>query len=368
MPCTGRCRLPTSRMTHRAPVTVRLGPGGLRGVMLMAPDRFMGLVATSAHRSLTPDECSTYLHRPACPGHPTCSGPAVANVLAASGAVPAAALATGTLAGTRVDVVSQLPIDMTPLAEAFRSGTGIEVVQAMGPDANLDARVASGNLPDVAIVSRPALVAELARERLLVDLSTLIDLDGLRAAAGDYLVELGTVGNDGSWPASQGRLYGAPFATEAESLIWYPKAEFDAAGYVVPRTWDELTALISRMTAEGRTPWCLGLEAGPASGASAAGFVEDIVLHTAGPDVYHEWAAGSRERRPIPRACSRSSGIAPTGTCSEAASAVLTPTGFAALPMFVVPPQCWLMRAGGRSAHPGPRPGPRRWGRFPSRP
>jgi hypothetical protein len=36
-----------------------------------------------------------------------------------------------------------------------------------------------------------------------------------------------------------------------KSLVWYPKDDFDAAGYTIPTTWDELLALTqqSPMTA-----------------------------------------------------------------------------------------------------------------------
>ncbi len=332
------------------PFAVRESPGGARGVMLVAPDHLMRLVATAAHRVLTPDECRTYLHQPACPGQPTGPGPVVTNVLTASGTMPAAGLATATLAGTRVTVVSQLPVDLKPLVAAFGTRTSIDVVEATGAAADLEARVASGDLPDVAIVSRPALVAELARERLLVDLSPFVDVASLRAAAGDYLVGLGTVDTDGTWPASHGDLYGVTFATEAESLIWYPKAEFDEAGYTVPRTWDELTALTQKMVGNGQTPWCLGLEAGSDSGASAAGFVEDLVLHTAGPDVYDQWAAGSQtsSSRPVGTMFAAFDKVVADGYVDGGrASAILMPPAIAALPMLVDPPGCWLHLGGG---------------------
>ena len=140
-------------------------------------------------------------------------------------------------------------MDLAPVVAAFEGETGIDVTGATAADADLEARVAAGDLPDVAIVSRPALVAELARAGLLVDMSGFVDVARLRSIAGDYLVRLGTVGADGTWPAAEGRLYGAAFAIEAESLVWYPKAAFERAGYAVPRTSDELAKLAD---ADGR--------------------------------------------------------------------------------------------------------------------
>ena len=77
-------------------------------------------------------------------------------------------------------------------------------------------------------------MAELARAGLLVDLTGIVDVGGFRATAGDYLASLGTVGDDGAWPTADGRLYGATFAAEVASLVWYPRAAFERAGYSDP--------------------------------------------------------------------------------------------------------------------------------------
>jgi len=335
-----------------APVAVRDGPGGARGVMLLAPNRLMALAATAAGRDLSPGECRTYLHREACSAPPTASGSArQLDVRTASGIVPVERLASGSLAGARVEVLSQLPVAVAPLVAAFERGTGIDVTEATGTGADLAGRIAAGNLPDVAIVSRPAQVAELARAEFLVDLSGFVDVARLRSTAGDYLVGLGTVGADRSWPATSGRLYGATFAAEAEGLVWYPQAAFQAAGYSVPRTWDELTALTARMVADGRTPWCLGLQAGTDSGAGAVSFVEDVLLHAAGPDSYDRWAAGralfvdSAARRAFVELGRLAFGD--RNVLGGVASALRTPQALAAWPMFVDPPGCWLHLAGG---------------------
>ncbi len=222
---------------------------------------------------------------------------------------------------------------------------------ATAADGDLEARVAAGDLPDVAIVSRPALVAELARAGLLVDMSGFVDVARLRSSAGDYLVRLGTVGADGSWPAAEGRLYGAPFATEAESLVWYPRAAFERAGYAVPRSSDDLAKLAESMVADGRTPWCLGIEAGSAGGGGGVAFVEEMVLHGPGPGTFEALAAGreSFTGDPVRSAFQELGCLAFRDgyVLGGVASALRTPEAIAAWPMFVDPPGCWLHLAGG---------------------
>ena len=332
------------------PIAVRTGPGGARGVMLLAPDRLMALAATAAGRSLTPEECRTYLHSETCAEAPEAPGPAVGDAYTASGIVPVERLASASLAGTRVELVSELPADLTTLVSAFERRTGITVASATGPAGDLEARTASGDLPDMAIVARPARVAALARAGLLVDLSGVIDVEGLRSMAGDHLVGLGTVGADGRWPAVDGPLYGAAFATEAEGLIWYPRVAFERAGYSIPRTWDELTALTARMIVDGRTPWCLGIEAGIDSGASAVSFVEDLMLHANGPDLYDLWSTQTIGLAASVRSAFETFGDLAFGdgdVLGGVASAIRTPQDISGWPMLLDPPGCWLHLAGG---------------------
>ena len=61
-----------------------------------------------------------------------------------------------------------------------------------------------------------------------------------------------------------GTLYGAPWDANSKSLVWYSPKRFKAAGYSVPRTWDELMSLSDRIARGGTAkPWCGGLESGP---------------------------------------------------------------------------------------------------------
>ena len=39
----------------------------------------------------------------------------------------------------------------------------------------------------------------------------------------------------------EGKHYGLPTNINLKSMVWYPKDDFDAAGYEVPETWDDLS-------------------------------------------------------------------------------------------------------------------------------
>ncbi len=275
--------------------TTRPGPKGLSGIYLLPPGELVKLASDHAGRALSAEECRTYLPRDACP---PAGGSKIAGqdlrVRTASGTVPFGSLASGSLAGTQVRVASELPTDLGPIVAPLESQTGIHVASDAQGVADLGS-VPIGQLPDVAIVTRPNLVASLAGQGRLIDLGGFLAAGQLRANLGSYLVSLGTVGADGSAPATSGSLYGVPVAGSVGGLVWYPKAAFEKAGYAVPTTWDDLLALSRRMVADGRTPWCLGVEAGTDSGSAAADWVESLVLKGSGPGVYQDWATGKRQ-------------------------------------------------------------------------
>ncbi len=87
----------------------------------------------------------------------------------------------------------------------------------------------------------------------------------------------------------KGKHYGLPTNINLKSMVWYPKKAFDAAGYTVPKTWDEMLALSDKIVADGSTPWCVGFESGGATGWPATDWMEDIMLRTAGTDTYDKW-------------------------------------------------------------------------------
>src|SRR6187401_1623755 len=60
-------------------------------------------------------------------------------------------------------------------------------------------------------------------------------------------------------------------------------------GWEIPQTWDDMLALSDTIAATGIKPWCAGIESGDATGWPATDWLEDVMLRTAGPDVYDQW-------------------------------------------------------------------------------
>ena len=131
-------------------------------------------------------------------------------------------------------------------------------------------------------------------------------------------------------------------------MVWYPKDDFDAAGYTVPETWDELIALSDQIVADGSTPWCVGFESEGSTGWPATDWMEDIMLRTAGADVYDQWYKHEIPfNDPAVKAAGEQFGDVMFKDGYVLGGAAATPDiafGDAPLPMFEDPPKCWLHR------------------------
>ena len=146
----------------------------------------------------------------------------------------------------------------------------------------LTTAIEGGNPPDVAILPQPGLMVSLANDGSIVDIESMRST--LEADYASSWIDLGSV---------DGTLYGCFYGVSNKSLIWYNPKRFAENGYSVPSTWAELEALAAQIQADGGTPWSLAVESGGASGWPGTDWIEDIMLRTAGPDLYDQWVAGN---------------------------------------------------------------------------
>lgn len=180
---------------------------------------------------------------------------------------------TGVTAGDEISMFYQWSgveeENLNKILAPFVDACGVVLAPESSRDqALLDTRVQAGTPPDIAFFN----VTQLTQYKdLLVSMS---DLGADAANYADYWKTLGTV--DGTW-------LGLPVKADPKTLIWYSPLNFDAYGYTVPTTWDELDALVEQMVADGLTPWSLGMESGDATGWTGTDFIQDILLVTQGP-------------------------------------------------------------------------------------
>jgi alpha-glucoside transport system substrate-binding protein len=200
-------------------------------------------------------------------------------------------------------------------------------------------RAEGGNL-DVALLPQPGAVQDQAEAGTIVSLEDLgFDIGELEDLFGEYFLSLGEV---------DGEHYGLPTNINLKSMIWYPKDNFDEAGYEVPETWDDLLALSDQIVDDGGTPWCVGFESEGSSGWPATDWMEDIMLRTAGTDVYDQWVANEIPfDDPAVVTAAEHFGEIMFGDGYVLGGADQTPSiafGDAPTPMFEEEPGCWLHR------------------------
>jgi alpha-glucoside transport system substrate-binding protein len=156
------------------------------------------------------------------------------------------------------------------------SAAGVKVNFNTTRDLNavLATAVKAKTLPDIAILPNPGKLRELAKQGVLKPL-TYIRKANLRKYAKTW-IKLGSYG---------GKLYGIYFKVANKSVIWYNPKEFKKHGWKVPQNWKELIALNQKIVASGKTPWSIGADIGwPLSD-----WIENIMVRTAGPEVYDQW-------------------------------------------------------------------------------
>ncbi|HEY5596456.1 MAG TPA: ABC transporter substrate-binding protein, partial [Candidatus Bipolaricaulota bacterium] len=133
-----------------------------------------------------------------------------------------------------------------------------------------------------------------------------------------------------------------------KSLVWYNPKQFAAKGYGVPSTWDEMTALAAQIRADGGTPWSLAVESGGASGWPGTDWIEDIMLRTAGPDLYDQWVAGTLDfsSPEVQRAWELFGEVATDNAMlyGGTTGAVTTFFGDVGIPLFTSPPGAFLAK------------------------
>jgi alpha-glucoside transport system substrate-binding protein len=194
------------------------------------------------------------------------------------------------LAGTRVTVFGPESSDeeagaMQDALDVFAAESGIEIVYTGARDFSeqINAQAAGGNPPDIAVFPQPGKVATFAAEGYLIPVP-----DDVVAAT------------DATWGPGwmdfynvDGVQYGLPNKSDLKSIVWYNTAIFEAGGYEIPTTLDALLALTNQMIADGVTPWCVGIESGPATGWTFTDWVEDLMLRINDENLYDEWVAGT---------------------------------------------------------------------------
>ncbi len=167
--------------------------------------------------------------------------------------------------------------------DIFAVANGMTIIYTGARDFSdqINAQAAGGNPPDIAIFPQPGKIVDFANEGFIVPLPDAVTSTVI-ANWPEAFVSFGNV---------DGVQYGVPNKADIKSLVWYDSVAFAENSYAIPETLDELWALSDQMLANGQTPWCVGIESGPATGWPFTDWVEDMTLRLEGADFYDQWVA-----------------------------------------------------------------------------
>jgi alpha-glucoside transport system substrate-binding protein len=170
---------------------------------------------------------------------------------------------------------------------AFEAATGIDIQYMEVPsglhETTVNVALNGGGAADIIQLAQPAAIIGYGEAGQILEISTILDVEKLAAEQPAL----------SAYTSADGGVWAIPGKVDTKSVVWYPIKAFADRGYEVPQTWDELVALSDQIVADGEgAPWCIGMEAGSATGWIATDWIEDVMLRTAGLDAYNAWVSG----------------------------------------------------------------------------
>lgn len=170
---------------------------------------------------------------------------------------------------------------------AFPPSSGIKAVYTplSNMEASIHLMVARNQMPNIVLWNEPS--ALLAYKSKLVSLGKLLGASKLAKIQS-------TLASGWAPSLSVGKaLFALPIDVTPRDLVFFNRDAFRANKLQAPRNDGELIALQNQIIARGLGyPWCLGLEAGPATGAPAFNWIKAYALKELGPAQFSEWLSG----------------------------------------------------------------------------
>ncbi|MBB6170756.1 alpha-glucoside transport system substrate-binding protein [Nocardiopsis mwathae] len=164
--------------------------------------------------------------------------------------------------------------------EVFEDRTGATVKYSGAADdlpTVLQTRIRGGDVPNVALVPQPGLIAQFVEADALKPLSDDV-VDALDENMAGAWTDFGSV---------DGTPYGVYFKVANKSLVWYNDGVFAETGAETPETWDDFLGLSEDLADVGLTPQSVAA----ADGWVLTDWFENVYLQTAGPEQYDRLAA-----------------------------------------------------------------------------
>jgi alpha-glucoside transport system substrate-binding protein len=231
--------------------------------------------------------------------------------------------------------------------KSFEDMTGIDI-QYEGSkefEASIAIRIEGGNPPDIADFPQPGLLDTFVKKGYVVDLNKALDMNKVKSNYIQSWLDMATM------KAPEGPIMAGIWGrVNGKSLVWYNKKAFDAAGYKVPTTWEQMVELQKMILADGDSPWAIGIESGAATGWAATDWLEEMMLRTTSLENYDKWVAGELkfDSPEVKKALDAMESIWFAQNMVYGGRKGISTTSFGDAPkvMFEEPPKAWMHKQG----------------------
>jgi alpha-glucoside transport system substrate-binding protein len=171
-------------------------------------------------------------------------------------------------------------IEEVLIPQAKEDGITVKMERVENINQLIMTKIQANDAPDIAMIPQPGVVKDIVSRDAAYPINDVVDMDSLTESMVPGTLEAGTVDDE---------LYGLLVSMNIKSLVFYNKPAFEAEGYAIPTTIEELNALTKQIKADGNTPWCMGIESDTATGWPATDWFEDLIMRYGGADAYNQW-------------------------------------------------------------------------------
>jgi len=154
------------------------------------------------------------------------------------------------------------------------------------PLSDVETEIIEGNNTDnfdIAIIPNPQGVVNLGERGFLYPITIALEEEKIQKNYSNHLQNIMTSDQDNN-------MYGVLFRLIPNSLIWYDVEKYKEIGSPKFNDFEEMVIFTKENVSNGNPLWCMDIESGASTGWIASNWLEDIILHEYGPNVYDNWS------------------------------------------------------------------------------
>ena len=136
---------------------------------------------------------------------------------------------------------------------------------------------------DLAIIPNPQGVVNLGERGHIYPVSIALSDELINNNYPKHLQEITTSETDQT-------NYGILFRLIPNSLIWYDVDKYERLGSPNFESFEEMVSFSKENSSFDNPLWCMDIESGASTGWIATNWLEDLILHEYGPDIYDDWS------------------------------------------------------------------------------